>query len=181
MDIKELEQNTICVGVFKTLAEADNAIQRLLESGFDRTQLTVICSDPVKQEHFDNFQQEEVLGPSGSESAATGGMVGALLGGATAVAGLATAGGALVLIGGGALAAGIGGVLGGFIGAMMDRGLHKDIADYYDQAVTKGHILVAVEDHSDSHVTTMEQAKRIFTLAGAMPVSMPESTESSSV
>ncbi len=177
MDTDQLQQNTICVGAFKTLAEADNAIQRLLTSGFERDQITVMCSDPVKRHHFDNVPQEQLPGPTATASAATGSVVGALLGGATAIAGLATAGGALVVVGGGALAAGIGGVLGGFIAAMMDRGMHKDLADYYDQAVTRGQILVAVEDHSDNHISSMARAKEIFVLAGAVPVSMPESVE----
>jgi hypothetical protein len=55
------------------------------------------------------------------------------------------------------------------IGAMVGRGVQKDFADYYDQAVAKGNILVAVEDHSGGHDESMRRAERIFAAAGALP------------
>jgi hypothetical protein len=62
-----------------------------------------------------------------------------------------------------------GGVAGGFIGAMLTRGLEPEIADFYDQAVRKGRILVGVD--ADGAVAA-ETAERALAEAGAEPVEL---------
>ncbi|MEX0713629.1 MAG: hypothetical protein WD278_14825, partial [Pirellulales bacterium] len=74
----------------------------------------------------------------------------------------------------GGLAAWTGGVVGGLVGAMMTRGVEKELADYYDQAVLKGRILVAAEVAGDEENASLAEAERVFREAGAEPVSLPE-------
>lgn len=98
-----------------------------------------------------------------------GGLIGAAIGGLALAATAITAGGALllasgtVLVGGGALA-------GTFVGAMSTRGITKETADFYDQAVQRGKILVGVEVHSEGKESRLEEADRILAEAGSEPV-----------
>jgi hypothetical protein len=160
-------EKPVRVGVFDTVWQAEEAVGRLLSAGFGKDQLSVISSDPSKREAFDDLAEK----PAGSrtfKAAATGGALGAALGGATALAGLLTAGGAGI-IAAGALAL-TGTVSGGFIGAMMTRGLEKEAADYYDQAVTEGKVLVAVEEHGQGAAERLARAETILEEAGAEPI-----------
>jgi hypothetical protein len=58
----------------------------------------------------------------------------------------------------------------GFVGAMMTRGFEPEIADFYDQALTKGQYLVAVEDVAEG--PSMDSAEAVFQSAGATPMAM---------
>ncbi|HEX4147464.1 MAG TPA: hypothetical protein VHY20_00690, partial [Pirellulales bacterium] len=104
---------------------------------------------------------------------AAGGAIGALLGGLTAIAGFLATGG-IGLLAGGAVFAWGGGVAGGLIGAMLTRGVEKELANYYDQEVTRGKILVAAENTSPNGQATLVKAEQIFSRTGAEPVSLPE-------
>jgi hypothetical protein len=65
-----------------------------------------------------------------------------------------------------------GGVVGGFIGAMSTRGFEPEIADFYDQALRRGSILVSVESEHENDLRLV-QAERILESAGAEPMSLP--------
>jgi hypothetical protein len=96
--------------------------------------------------------------------AATGGAIGAAIGGlAVAGASIATGGVALVVAGGLALVTG--GVVGGLVGAMINRGFEDELANYYDQAVQNGKILVAVEVEDEPEKLAI--ADRIIVEGGA--------------
>ena len=73
-------------------------------------------------------------------------MVGGLLGGLAAVVGIAVTGGmGLFAVGPLLGATATGGVAGAFVGAMLTRGFEPEIANFYDQALQKGQILVAAD------------------------------------
>jgi hypothetical protein len=73
------------------------------------------------------------------------------------------------------LAAAAGGaVAGGFVGAMMTRGLEPEMANFYDQAVQKGKILVGVECRGDDAADRLGTAERILRAKGAETLSLPE-------
>jgi hypothetical protein len=57
---------------------------------------------------------------------------------------------------------------------MMTRGVEKEAADYYDQAVVAGKILIAVEHHGPQSAIRLQQAEHILHAAGAEPVALPE-------
>lgn len=161
------------VGVFSTIQAADNAVARLLSAGFTRDEISVVCSDEVKESHFREFEHEKPAGTNTPAAVAIGGSIGAALGGLTAIGIGAATGGVGLLVAGGA-AAWTGGVFGGFLGAMMSRGTENELANFYNQAVVLGRILVAVEVQGEAADARLTQAERIFTEAGAEPLSLPE-------
>src|SRR5436190_1547889 len=109
------------VGVFRSVAQADKAVRNLLAAGFAKEQVSVICSDKVREKHFKDLPTPEPGGTHTMENIAAGGVVGATIGGlALATTALVTGGVSLlaagsILMGGGALA-------GSFTGAMASRG-----------------------------------------------------------
>jgi hypothetical protein len=66
-----------------------------------------------------------------------------------------------------------GGIAGTLLGALMARGVENEVARFYDQAVARGQILVAVHS-DDSNAETIETARRAFRRAGALPFELPE-------
>jgi hypothetical protein len=162
------------IGVFSTVAQARDAVNKLLAAGFGKEQITVICSDKTREHEFREFEHQDPAGTFTPAAAATGGALGVALGGLAGVTLTLATGGMAVAIGG-ALAAWAGGVVGGLIGAMMTRGVEHELADYYDQAVTRGKILVAVDDHRPEDQHLLQTADEIFASEGAEPVAIEES------
>lgn len=163
----------IRVGVFATVPAAERAVRDLLSAGFSAEKITVICSDPRKERSFEQFHHQDPAGTTTPANAVAGGAIGAALGGLTVLAGSAVTGGAALLAAGGA-AAWTGGVLGGLIGAMISRGVEKELANFYDQEVQRGNLLVAVEDESRDARRRLQQAEEILAAAGAQPMPMRE-------
>ncbi len=163
----------IRIGVFTTLAQADKAVSDLLTAGFTSKQISVLCSDEAVKSHFREFQHEQPAGTETPVTAFTGGALGAL-GGLTT--GLLLAGSvALPIFAAGELIlAGAGGVIGTLVGAMMSRGFERSLANYYDQAVVNGQILVAVEAHERDPQHSLSYAERIIEGAGAKPMELHE-------
>jgi outer membrane lipoprotein SlyB len=163
----------IRVGVFASIEAADKAVDALLKAGFTANQITVICSDRRKEQHYRRFEHQHPAGAHTANAAVTGGAIGAALGGLSVLAGAVTTGGVGLLAAGG-LAAWAGGIVGGFVGAMITRGVEKELANYYDQAVTRGKILVAAEDRSEAQLAMLDKATWILAELGAEPVALPE-------
>jgi hypothetical protein len=174
MSVHTSEQ-TVRVGVFNTTEQASRALDRLLAAAFTKDQISVICSDRVREEFFAEFQNPPLPGQVAPAAAATGGSIGAILGGLAALVGIATTGGiGIAAVGPIVMALGLGAASGGFIGAMMTRGLTPEAANYYDQAVTQGKILVAVEDSHEGNAARLALAERIFVESGAEPVPLEQ-------
>src|SRR6185437_2587089 len=116
---------------------------------------------------------QEKAGANTPAAAATGGAIGATLGSiATGAVGLAIGGVPLLVAGGIGVMAGA--VWGGFIGAMMTRGIEKEAANFYDQSVAEGKLLVTIEHHTPSSKPTLADAEKILAEAGALPLQLPE-------
>jgi uncharacterized protein YcfJ len=97
-----------------------------------------------------------------------GGAIGLMLGGLVALAGT----GLLVA---GPLLAGIGAIAGGFVGAMLTRGMEPEASNFYDQALKRGDILVAVECiHAKDVGACLAQAEQILAHEGSRPIPLPE-------
>jgi hypothetical protein len=166
-------RSPVRAGVYSRPEDAATAVEALLRSGFARNEITVVCSDDAKEKHFKAFEHQQPAGTGTPEAAAAGSTLGAALGGiATTALGIAIGGLPLLLVGGAGLLTG--GVVGGFLGAMMMRGVDKEVADFYDQAVQKGKLLVAVEDHSASAPERLARAEHVFLTTGAEPIALPE-------
>lgn len=161
------------VGIFSTVDSARTAVQQLLNAGFTTEHITVVCSDQTKERYFKEFEHQDPAGTYTPAATIAGGTIGALLGGLTVLAS-AVATGSLALFAAGPITAWAGGVAGGLVGAMMTRGVEKELANFYQQSVISGQILVAAEDHSPNHVQTLAKAAEIFSQAGAQPLPMQE-------
>jgi hypothetical protein len=161
-----MENSPVEVGIFTSIADADRAVHRLLELGFTKEEITVICSDETKERFFREFEHEDPAGTHTPATAAAGSAIGAVLGGFAALVGAAATGG-IALIAAGGIAAWGGAVAGGLIGAMMSRGVEGELANYYNQAVSAGKILVAVTEHGDQVTPRMQRAAQALVESGA--------------
>lgn len=164
----------IRVGVFSTIEAADCAVDSLAKAGFTSEQISVLCSEPATEMRYRKFEHQDPAGKNTALAAATGSAIGVVLGGLTVLAGAVTTGGVGILAAGG-LAVWTGGVVGGLVGAMMTRGVERELADYYDQAVARGKILVAAEDHGETQRQRLALAERILSACGAEPIALSES------
>jgi hypothetical protein len=157
----------IRIAVFDDIEGAERATSKLLEAGFGKEQISVIfpaCFEPVDP----GVSHLDPAGAHALPSALAGGTLGALLGGLTIVAGIVTTGGTALLAAGPLLltSAAVGG---GFVGAMLTRGLEPEIADYYDQALEKGKLLIALEDDEEER---LHRAESILAAEGADPIGL---------
>ena len=160
----------IRVGVFDTLERADLAVEALVADGFAKDHITVVC--PTCGPHdFEAYQKKEPAGAHAPAAAAGGGTIGAVLGGLAAVAGVAATGGIGLLAAGPLLLGAAGGaVAGGLVGAMLTRGMEPEVANFYDQALTKGQILVSVEAPGPGEGHRLDEAEDIMARLGAETV-----------
>jgi hypothetical protein len=173
LERKEKQERPVRAGVFDTLESAEHAVSKLRESGFSDEEITVVCSDEVKEKHFKQNEHQQPAGTNTPAATVIGGTVGASLFGLTTFAlGAATANVPLMVAGGWGIWTG--GILGGFVGAMMTRGIEKEAANFYDQAVVAGKILVVAEDHGPRSAQRLLQAEYALHTAGAEPVALPE-------
>lgn len=167
-----LEKLPIEVGVFSTVEAARNAVVHLLEAGFTAEQISVVCSDEKKEGLFREFEHQKPAGTTTAKATVIGGSIGAAIGG-LAVIGTAVATGSATLWAAGPIFAWTGGIAGGLVGAMMTRGIEKELANFYQQAVIDGDLLVAVEDHHKDQ-TRLAKAAQIFAGLGAVPMPLRE-------
>jgi outer membrane lipoprotein SlyB len=158
------------IGVFADMSAADAAVARLHAAGFEKERITVVCSPSCPHVEFGDHQDKPPAGTSTPKAAASGGAIGALLGGFTSVAGAMIGGGTGLLVAG-PLVLGVGGgaLAGAFIGAMLSRGVETEATDFYDQAVQEGKVLVSVETIEENREQRLSDAERILREAGAEP------------
>jgi hypothetical protein len=164
----------IRAGVFPNVEKAEEAINRLLAAGFTKEQITVVTSDEGMRRHLKNVKLQEPAGAHTEEAVAIGSSFGAALGaigiGAVGVA----LGGVPLLVVAGTYGLVAGGVVGGFVGAMLTRGVENEVANFYDQEVAEGNLLVAVEVDEPEAKPSLTDAERILAEAGAKPLPLPE-------
>jgi hypothetical protein len=167
-----LTDRPIRVGVFSSAEDARKAVAGLLDAGFTPDQISVVTSDHAKEALLPTVKHEQPAGTYTPLTALAGGILGAALGG-LAIVGGALASGSMSLVAAGPAAAWFGGVAGGLVGAMMSRGVEREVANFYDQAVTEGKILVAAEDEGPHQAEMLAAAERVLADAGAAPLPLP--------
>jgi hypothetical protein len=156
--------DTVVTGIFAHHADAANAIHALEERAFRDSEISLLMSDDVGE----NFKiKDSSKMPEGvATGATTGGVIGALVAGLTAVGTIATGGGLLVagplvaILAGGGAGAGVGGLLGGLVGA----GMTEYEAKLFASELEDGKILLAVHCSDDDR---KETAERVMEDAGA--------------
>lgn len=133
-------------GVFDSVNDALELVDKLRAAGFSWDHVSVICSDELKEELFPEKSQHSVSGANDNQvlDAVGAGALG-LAGLAAVAAILSTAGTAVMIMGAfaGVAAAGT------FTSLMATRGFESEASDYYEQAVEQGKVLVAVEVPGD--------------------------------
>ncbi len=173
VDAESPGNKTIRCGVFKDLGAADGAVDQLLAAGFRPDQIDVVCSDKGKERHFSRVEHQPPAGRDTPEAAAGGGLAGLLVGGLISL-GVTTATGLPLLAVGPSLLMG-GAITGGLIGAMETRGHEGAAADFYDQALSAGDLLIAVDAAEEGLTPELQEqrmvvADQILRNAGAMPI-----------
>lgn len=166
------QKTPIRAGVFTHVADADKAVHGLQAAGFTDKEITVVCSNEARESHFRQFEHQDPAGAHTPNAALTGGAIGAVLGGIAGLSGIVATGGLGLVATGFILAAGAG-QTGTFVGAMMTRGIERSLADFYDQSVVHGDLLVAVEAHGPGREEKLRMAECILRDAGAKAAPLP--------
>lgn len=138
------------VGLFDSISEARHVVQELIDSGFQRDDISIISreEDKYMTERGDERTSGAAMGAGAG--AAVGGMGGLLVGlSALAIPGVGPviAAGPLATTLAGAV---LGAAAGGILGALTDLGVPEEEAHYYAEGVRRGGALVSVE--TDDHM-----------------------------
>jgi hypothetical protein len=161
--------NHVITGLYETPNRAATAVRALEDEGIPGEDISLLIGDNFDRDAF-AVETHSKLAEGVAVGATTGGAVGALVAGLTAVGTIATGGTGLLvagplvaaLAGAGAGAAG-GGVLGGLVGAAIPE--HE--VKHYEDALSKGSVMVGVTVPDELEDT----AKRTLKEAGAIKVS----------
>jgi hypothetical protein len=164
----EQRAKPIHMAIYDDVPSAAAAVRDLRQAGFTQAEISVLCSDEHREHLFQEYVHEQPAGSHSEDAVNTAGLAAVGLGGAAVLTGLLTsAGTAIFAIGAFAGVAAIG----TFVSLMLTRGAEKELADYYDQAVIEGKILVGVETDDPSR---QAMADRIFRRQGEKPLAMPK-------
>ena len=165
------------VGIFKTRADAEAAVTRLRNLGFDELSISVAAPEPGDVEGVDAPDTAAAPTNHTEDNAAVGAISGAAVG---TIVGVLVAGSTFVLPGlgtllvGGPLAAalagaGVGAASGGLLGALTGSGIPEAEAQEYANQVQAGNAIVVV--HSDENragdvraVFDEENARRSYSM-----------------
>lgn len=158
------------VGIFPTRQQAESALMELRDSHFPMQKVSVIARDAKHQDDVAGVDVKDKVGNKADEGLAAGATTGGVLGGiggllvglgALAIPGV----GPILLAGAGATTlattlagAGIGAAAGGLIGALVGAGIPEEKARVYNDHVSRGGYLVAVDGSDDE----IHRAERIL-------------------
>jgi uncharacterized protein (TIGR02271 family) len=150
------------VGVYNSIQIAHSVINELVQSGFDRKNISLVANDAEKRYagYLEDDSSRDVDGGDVAKGAgigaAIGGLGGILLGmGALAIPGI----GPIIAAGpiaAGLAGAGIGAATGGIVGALVDLGIPDEDAHLYSESVRRGNVLVILQV-ADSQVNKAAQ------------------------
>lgn len=165
------ESKKVVLGIYKTRALVESAVDVLKAEGFYTTDISVLMPDLAGSQNLAHTK-----GTKAPEGAATGAGTGAVVGGTL---GLLVGIGALAIPGIGpfiaagpimaALAgAGVGGTIGGLGGALIGFGIPEYEAKRYEGFIKEGGILLSVHTESSAEVS---KAKKCLERTGAKDIS----------
>ena len=161
MNAPAVLQQSFRAGTFSNLQSGDRAVERLLAAGFPKEQITVVCTDEVKESHFRQLGYQRPPNSEAPDGVAAGASVGATVGGLAAIA-VGAATGAVPLIIAGAAGISGGSAMGGFLGAILNGEGENEVVKFYDQELRSGKILVVAEDQSPQAESKLAQAAAIL-------------------
>jgi hypothetical protein len=160
-------KNTAVFGIYRTLGQAEETVNRLVAAGFSNDDISVLLPDNESTRNF--AHKKDTKAPEGTATGVTaGGAIGGTLGLLAGIGALAIPGvGPLIAAGPimGALAGlGVGGAVGGLIGALVGMGIPEYEAKRYEGRVKEGGILLSA--HCDTS-EEIDRAKEILKQTGA--------------
>ncbi len=160
-------KNTAVFGIYKNIAQAERAVDRILVAGFANNDISVLLPDNQSTKEF--AHEKNTKAPEGTTTGvATGGVVGGTLGLLAGIGALAIPGVGPFIAAGpimGALAGlGVGGAVGGFIGALVGMGIPEYEAKRYEGRVKAGGVLLSVHCDTSNEIS---RAKDLLKETGA--------------
>ena len=163
--------NTATFGLYANREMAENAIDRLLASGFRNEDISVLLQDNVGTKDF--AHEKHTKAPEGTTTGVVaGGVIGGTIGLLAGIGVLAIPGLGPLIAAGPIIAAltglGSGGMLGGIIGALVGMGIPEYEAKRFEGRIKNGGILLSV--HCDDEEWT-SKAKQLLRDTGAEDVS----------
>ena len=164
-------KNTAAFGIYKSVSQAEQAVDRIAAAGFSSNDISVLLPDNRSSKEF--AHEKNTKAPEGTTTGvATGGVLGGTLGLLAGIGALAIPGVGPFIAAGpimGALAGlGVGGAVGGLIGALVGMGIPEYEAKRYEGRLKKGGVLLSVHcDTSDE----IDRAKEILKVTGAEDIS----------
>ncbi len=154
-------------GIYPAREMAENAVDRMLASGFRNEDISVLLQDSVCSKAF--AHEKHTKAPEGTATGVVaGGIIGGTIGLLAHIGVLAIPGLGPLIAAGPIIAAlsgiGSGGVLGGIIGALVGLGIPEYEAKRYEGRIKDGGILLSV--HCDN-LDWITRAKQILKDSGA--------------
>jgi stress response protein YsnF len=159
------------VGLMDTIEEAHHVVQDLIDSGFDRDDISLMSR---KDEEAEGVHEEKDttsgIGSGTAKGAGAGAALGGIAGLVIGLTGLAIPGVGPIIAAGPLAAtlagAGIGAVAGGIVGALTELGVPEEDAHYYAEGVRRGGVLVTVATDD----TSADRAAEIMRRHGAVDI-----------
>jgi hypothetical protein len=164
-------KNTAVFGIYKTVGQAEQAVDRISTAGFSSNDISVLLPDNDSSKEF--AHEKNTKAPEGTTTGVTaGGVVGGTLGLLAGIGALAIPGVGPFIAAGpimGALAGlGVGGAVGGLIGALVGMGIPEYEAKRYEGRIKDGGILLSVHCDTSEEIT---RAKDLLERTGAEDIS----------
>jgi hypothetical protein len=164
-------KNTAVFGIYKSSAQAELAVDRILAAGFSNNDISVLLPDSRSSKEF--AHEKNTKAPEGTTTGATtGGVIGGTLGLLAGIGALAIPGVGPFIAAGpimGALAGlGAGAAAGGIIGALVGMGIPEYEAKRYEGHVKNGGVLLSVHCNTSDEIT---RAKDLLKATGAEDIS----------
>src|SRR5580698_4408707 len=164
-------KNTAVFGIYKSVAQAERAVDALTAVGFANNDISVLLTDA--QTSHDFAHEKNTKAPEGTAAGATtGGIIGGTLGLLAGIGTLAIPGIGPLIAAGPIIAAlagvGAGGAAGGIIGALAGLGIPEYEAKRYEGRVKDGGVLLSV--HCDTS-KEIDRAKELLKNTGGEDIS----------
>jgi hypothetical protein len=163
-------KNKAVFGIYATVLQAEQTVDKLIAAGFSNGDVSVLLPDDASTREF--AHHKDTKAPEGTATGVTaGGAIGGTLGVLVGIGSLAIPGlGPFIAAGpimSGLAGLGVGGAVGGLIGALVGMGIPEYEAKRYEGRVKEGGILLSVHcDTSDE----IARAKAILEGAGAKDI-----------
>jgi len=160
-------KNTAVFGIYKTVAQAERAVDVLTTAGFANNDISVLLTDAQTSRDF--AHEKNTKAPEGTAAGvATGGVIGGTLGLLAGIGTLAIPGVGPLIAAGPIIAAlagvGVGGAAGGIIGALVGMGIPEYEAKRYEGRVKDGGVLLSVHCNTSKEI---DRAKELLKGSGA--------------